>query len=443
MAHGIRGIHIPHYKNTAGTKAVRMPAPDKVVIPMDMHIGAPSKPVVKVGDKVAVGQLIAEAGGFVSAPVHASVSGTVVEIGDFTGARGNTSTAITIRSDGQMTKCESIAPPVVTSYEEFVQAVRDSGLIGLGGAGFPAGVKLSVKDLSKVEEVILNGAECEPFITTDALTMEERGEDIFLCIDMIKKYMNVPKVLIGIEENKPEAIAKMKEFAASREGVSVCTLPSSFPQGGEKILIYNLTGKVVKEGMIPLDIGSIVMNVTSCAVIGEYLRSGMPLVERCVTVDGSAIREPKNVIAPVGTALSDIIDFAGGFKEEPYKVLYGGAMMGMAVNSLDVPLLKNNNAILAFNEKDGRRPEETACLHCGKCVDNCPMNMNPPEIASALERGDMEELKALKPNLCIECGSCVFNCPARRDIVARHREAKAALRSWLEAQKEEKGKDDK
>lgn len=437
MAHIIRGIHIPHNKNTAGMDAVRMPSPERVTIPMNMNIGAPAVPTVKAGDRVSIGQLIAEPGGFVSAPVHASVSGTVEEVCDFTDARGNTAKAVIIRSDGEMRVSETLAPPQIASYDEFLQAVRDSGLIGLGGAGFPAGVKLNVKELDKIDEVILNGAECEPYITTDAYTMERRGEDIFACIDMLIKYMKVGHVLIGIEENKPEAIAVMTELAASRPEVEVRTLPSSFPQGGEKVLIYNLTGKKVGEGQIPLDVGSIVMNVTSCAVIGEYIRTGKPLVERCVTVDGSAVKEPKNVIAPVGTSIRDIIEFAGGFSCDPYKVLYGGPMMGTAVNSLEAPLLKNNNAILALNEKDGRRPKETACLHCGKCVDNCPMSMNPPEIASALDRGDMEELRSLKPNLCIECGSCVFNCPARRDIVRKHREAKAALRSYIESLKAE------
>lgn len=349
-------------------------------------------------------------------------------------------TVIVIESDGEMRPYEGITPPTVTNYDEFVAAVRASGIVGLGGAGFPTFVKLSVKDLSKVSEVILNGAECEPYITSDTRTMIDRADDIFEGIKLLEKYLGVKKVIIGIEDNKPEAIAKMKELSAKDSAIEVKSLPASYPQGGEKVLIFNTTGKVVPEGKLPLDVGSIVMNVTTLACIAEYCRTGMPLVEKCCTVDGSAVAEPKNVIVPIGTSMRDVFEFCGGFKEEPKKVIYGGPMMGIAVPNLDQPIMKNTNAILAFNAKDAEDPEETPCIHCGNCINHCPMRLNPPAIGTALAHKDYAALADLKVNLCMECGACVFVCPARRLIVQRHKLAKQELRAYQAKLAEEKKK---
>ena len=426
----IFGVHVPHRKHTASCHAERMPIPKTVVIPMSMHIGAPAKPVVAVGDTVGVGQMIGEAGGFVSSPVHSSVSGTVKKIDTMLGTSGNPMTAITIETDGEQRPYEGITPPTVTNYDEFVAAVRASGIVGLGGAGFPTCVKLSVKDLSKIDYVILNGAECEPYITADTLTMTDRAEEIFEGIQLLEKYLGVKNVIIGIEDNKPEAIAAMKALSAKDPAIDVRALPASYPQGGEKVLIYNTVKRVVPEGKLPLDAGCIVMNVTTCACIAQYIRTGMPLIEKCLTVDGSAVAQPKNVIAPIGTSMKDVFDFSGGFKEEPKKVIYGGPMMGIAVADLNQPILKNTNAILAFNAKEAERPEETPCIHCGNCINHCPMRLNPPAIAKALQQKDGAALAELKPNLCMECGACVFVCPARRNIVARHKLAKIELRNY-------------
>ncbi len=424
------GVHAPHLKNTASMQPVRMDAPASVVIPMNMHIGAPAKPIVKAGDIVSVGQLIGEAGGFVSSPVYASISGKVTKVDKVTGANGAGADAVWIESDGEMRISEDVKAPVVTNFDEFVAAVRASGVVGLGGAGFPTAVKLGVKDLSKVEEVLLNGAECEPFITSDTRTMIDRAGDIKEGIALLEKYLGVKKIIIGIEENKPEAIAKMKEIAAADSNVEVKVLPSVYPQGGEKVLIYKLTGKVVPEGKLPLDVGSIVMNVTTLASIATYIRTGMPLVEKCITVDGSAVASPKNVIVPIGTSLKDVFEFAGGFKETPKKVLFGGPMMGIAAPNLEQPVIKNNNAILAFNEKDAKRPEESPCIRCGNCVNHCPFGLNPIGFAKALAAKDYEELEALKVNLCMECGCCAFSCPAKRNIIARNKLAKSELRAY-------------
>ncbi len=442
---GIKGVHVPHRKHTADCHPERMPIPKTVVIPMAQHIGAPAKPVVNVGDTVSVGQVIGEAVGFISAPVHASVSGTVKKIDTMPNSNGGTMTAITIESDGEMRPHESVVPPTVTNYDEFVAAVKVSGIVGLGGAGFPTFVKLSVKDLSKVECVCLNGAECEPYITADTLTMTDRKDDIFEGIQLLEKYLGVKKVIIGIEDNKPQAIAAMKELSAKDPAIIVKAMPAAYPQGGEKVLIYNTTGKTVPEGKLPLDVGCIVMNVTTLACIAEYVRTGMPLVEKCLTVDGSAVATPKNVIAPIGTPMKDVFDFCGGFKEEPKKVMYGGPMMGIAVPTIDEPILKNTNAILAFNTKDATLPDETPCIRCGNCINHCPLNLNPPAIAKALNSGDGAAIAKTKVNICMECGACVFVCPAHRMIVHRNKLAKAELRAYQtklaeQKKKEEEGK---
>lgn len=426
----LNGIFVPHRKNTASQQAVRMPSPKSVTIPMNMHIGAPSVPCVKVGDKVKVGQLIAEAGGYVSAPVHASVSGKVTSIAPIISSNGAHVDAITIESDGEMTVSETCVPPVVSDYESFIAAVRASGIVGLGGAGFPTSVKLDVKDTSRIQEVVINGAECEPYITSDARTMIDDADSVKDGIELLKKYLDVKKIVIGIEKNKPEAILKMKEIAAIDDCVEVKQLPSVYPQGGEKVLIYNCVGKVVPEGKLPIDVGVIVINCTTLAFIAKYISNGIPLIEKVLTVDGSAVAEPKNVIAPIGTSMQDVFDFCGGFKEEPKKVLYGGPMMGIAVPDTTAPILKNNNAILAFAEKDAVLPEPTPCIRCGKCVSACPLNLMPLEYARALATENMELLELRKVNLCMECGCCSFVCPARRPLVENNKLAKAALRKY-------------
>lgn len=430
------GVHVPHRKNTCGMQAVRVPAPKSVVIPMNMHIGAPAKPIVKKGDLVEVGQVIAEAGGFVSSPVHASVSGKVTKIDRIVASNGAAVEAVFIESDGNMTVSADVKPPVVTNFEEFVAAVRNSGVVGLGGAGFPTAVKLGVKDLSKVQEILINAAECEPYITSDTRTMLDRTDDIKEGIELLKKFMEAKKIIFGIENNKPEAIAKMQELAKDDPTVEVKALKAIYPQGGEKVLIYNLTGKIVPEGKLPLDVGSIVINVTTLAAIAEYVRTGMPLVEKCMTIDGSAVEKPMNVIAPIGMALEEVFEFAGGFKKEPKKVLLGGPMMGIAVPSLDQPVLKNTNASIAMAEEDAMRPEETPCIHCGKCINACPLKLNPIAFAKALGLKDYEALEAMHINLCMECGCCAFVCPAKRNIIARNKLAKSELRIYKQKQAE-------
>ena len=426
----LNGVIVPHRKNTAAMPAVRMPSPKSVTIPMSMHIGAPANPCVKVGDEVKVGQLIAEAGGFVSAPIHASVSGKVTAIGPMLASNGSPMTAITIESDGEMTISETCVAPEVSDYDSFIAAVRASGAVGLGGAGFPTSVKLDVKDTSRIEEVVINGAECEPYITSDTRTMIDDAELVKDGVELLKRYLNVKKVVIGIEKNKPEAVAKMQGLASEDNTISVKSLPSVYPQGGEKVLIYNCVGKVVPEGKLPIDVGVVVLNCTTLTFLAKYMKTGVPLVEKVMTVDGSAVAEPKNVIAPIGTSMQDVFDFCGGFKDEPRKLLYGGPMMGIAVPDTSAPILKNTNAILALAQKDAVLPEPTPCIRCGKCVDACPLNLMPVEYARALATNNMELLEKRKVNLCMECGCCSFVCPARRPLVENNKLAKAELRKY-------------
>ena len=414
----LHGIHVPHKKNTAHLPPVRLEPPKTVAIPMSMHIGRPAKPVVKRGDEVKVGTLIAEADGYISAPIHSSVSGKVQKIDEITIMNGSKVPCILIDSDGLQTPDESITPPGVHDLDSFIDAVKNSGSVGLGGAGFPTFVKFVTKDLSVFKYVIINAAECEPYITSDTRTMLDRTDSIRKGIEAMKKYLGVKTFIIGIEDNKPEAIAKMKELASQTDGVTVKVLPAMYPQGGEKVLIYNCTGKIVPKGGLPLDVGAIVINVT--------------------TVDGSAVKEPKNVIAPIGMSIADLLEAAGGCREEPAKVLYGGPMMGIAVPTLDSPVLKNTNAIVAMDSREAKPPRTTPCINCGSCINHCPLKLDPREIAISYKMNDAESLEKLCVDLCMECGCCSFICPAHRPLVQTNKLAKFVLRQYQNSKKEGK-----
>ena len=424
----LHGIKVPHKKNTANCVPVRLSVPETVRIPMSMHIGKPAKVAVKRGDTVKVGQLIGEADGFISAPVHSSVSGTVAKIEEMTLSNGAKGQCVVIDTDGEQTVFEGVKPPEVHDLQSFTEAVRQSGAVGLGGAGFPTFVKLSVKDLSKLDAVVINAAECEPYITSDTRTMLDKSDDIMRGIEAVKKYLQPNRFIIGIEKNKPEAIKKMQELASQSEGVEVKVLPSSYPQGGEKVLVFNTVGKIIPKGGLPLDVGVIVINVTTLAFIGNYLKTGMPLVNKCVTVDGSAVKEPKNVIAPIGMSIADVLEQSGGTKSEVAKALYGGPMMGLAVPSLDSPILKNTNAITAMDIKEATPPKTTPCIRCGACLNHCPLRLDPREIARAYKLGSVEDLQTLHVDLCMECGCCSYICPAHRPLVQTNKLAKALLR---------------
>ena len=433
MAFSLHGVHVPHRKHTQGKPVLRIPTPASVTIPMSMHIGVPATPIVKVGDEVKVGQKIAEAGGFVSVPVYSSVSGKVTKIKDQLTSAGNTTPAVVIAADGEQTIAETVAPPTVTDRDELLAALRESGIVGLGGAGFPTHVKFAA-DPQRIEYLIINGAECEPYVTSDTITMLERGEDMAYALRTLCSILGIKRVIIGIENNKKAAIAHMKQMAAAIEEaqVSVKVLPAVYPQGGEKVLIYHTVGRAVPDGKLPIDVGCVVVNCTTLAAIGSYLATGMPLVEKCVTVDGGAVAQPQNVIAPVGTPLSALFDACGGLTAEPTKLIYGGPMMGVTVPDADQPVLTNTNAVLALTKRETKTPQATACIRCGACTNHCPFGLAPAAISRALDNEDAAALVDLSVTTCMLCGCCAFVCPANRPLVQNNKLAKDFLKQAKE-----------
>ncbi|MDD7338607.1 MAG: electron transport complex subunit RsxC [Ruminococcus sp.] len=426
------GVKVDHQKNTAETEVVRIPEPQKVVLPMQQHIGAPCTPTVKVGDTVAIGQVIGDSDKFVSAPIHASVSGKVSAIGNVKLPNGAVVQGVTIESDGERRLYDGIEPPKADTKEEFLKAIRASGLVGLGGAGFPTHVKLNVPPDKNVDTLVINAAECEPYITVDYRECIDNSWDILSGIHIIKDMLGIENVIIAVENNKPKAFEVLKRIADSDnysgDHTKLMSLESRYPQGAEKMMVQSATGRKVPPGKLPADVGCIVMNVASVAFVARYIKTGKPLVSRSLTVDGSAIAEPKNVRVPIGTSIADIIDFCGGFKEEPRKIITGGPMMGLSITGTDLPVIKNNNAILAFTEKDAKLMQEGDCIRCGRCAAACPMSLVPTLIERYTKAGDTDALKKIGVNVCMECGSCAYSCPAKKPLVQTMRAAKAFLR---------------
>ena len=416
-------LKLPHLKKTAGMNSVRISPPKEVLLPMNMHSGQAAVPIVAEGEHVRVGQLIAREEGRNSSPVHATVSGVVKAIEPF-----GPTVAIRIESDGKMEKDPGVVPPEVHDLDEFLQAVRDSGIVGLGGAAFPLWAKLDAVRRSPIKTVLINGAECEPFITSDNRTMIEHSDLIVKGVALLKKYLLSEEFIIGIERNKPDAIAEMNRVFAEDPSVTVKPLKSVYPQGAKQVLLYNATGKVVGPGQRLASLGVMIINVTSLAKMAEFMETGMPLVDKCLTLEGSAVKEPKNLVVPIGTPVSHIVEQAGGLCCEPGKLIFGGPMMGHTRESMDSPIIKATNAVIIFSEKDSQPVKSTACIHCGRCVANCPLGLNPTAFARAMEIDDQEERYAVldKENvmLCMECGCCSYVCPARRPLVDTNKDAK-------------------
>ncbi len=426
------GVNVSHNKNTAEMPVERMPIPQKVVLPMQQCIGAPCVPLVKVGDTVSVGQLIGDTDKFVSSPIHATVSGKVTAVGDVKLAHGMICKGVTIESDGEMRLFEGLKPPVVTNKQELIKAVRESGLVGLGGAGFPTHVKLAFPDDKNVDTLIVNAAECEPYITVDYRACVENPQDIIEGIDKLQEFLKFKQIIIAIEDNKPKAFKILKEIADrdndSGDIIKLMTLKSKYPQGAEKMMVLSATGRKVPPGKLPADVGCVVMNVASVAFVGRYLRTGKPLISRSITVDGSAITTPKNLRVPIGTNLQDIIDYCGGFKSEPRKIIFGGPMMGVAICDTQAPICKQNNALLAFENRKDIIKKERDCIRCGRCVTVCPMSLMPTNIERAAKIKDVEQLKDSGVMVCMECGSCAYSCPSGRPLVQYMRLAKQIIR---------------
>ena len=424
-AHG--GARVTHNKHTADMPAVRIPMPERVTIAMRQHIGAPCVPLVKRGDPVTVGQKIGDSDKFVCSPVHASVSGKVAAIEELEFPGGIRTQGIVIESDGEMTPCGDIQPPKIHTYEDALKAARESGLVGLGGAGFPTHIKLDIRD-KDVDTLIINAAECEPYITVDYRECIDNRINILNGVHELKEIFGFKRVIIAAEDNKPLAFQSLSDIADTDGSVNLMRLKSRYPQGAEKVLIYTVTGRKVPPGRLPADVGCVVMNVTSVGLFSRYLHTGKPLVSRSLTVDGSAIAHPQNVRVPIGTRIRDVVDFCGGYTSTPYKLLMGGPMMGSALYTDELPVIKNNNAILAFAGDPSKIKKTRACIRCGRCVQACPMNLMPAKIEAFTHLNNADALRKCGADVCMECGSCAYACPSGRPLVQYMRLAKKILR---------------
>ena len=417
-----RGVHPPDGKAYSNTKPIQILMPPQgaeLVFPLSQHIGAPATAIVAKGDRVLLGQKIAEAGGFVSVPIFASVSGTVKAIEPRLTISGAKVNSIVIENDGLYEEIEGLGTDTdYTSFskEKVLEKIKNAGVVGLGGAGFPTHVKLNPPPENKIDSIIINAAECEPYITTDHRLMLEKTERIVAGLEIIMRLHPGSKGYIAIEVNKPDAIEAMNKAVASKPNIEVVALKCKYPQGSEKHLIYAVTKREVPSGALPAAVGCIVDNVNTVLAIERAVAKDRPLMHCTVTVSGDAIKHPGNFQTRLGTDVAWLIEQIGGFKETPAKVIAGGPMMGTALFDLHVPLVKTSSAILAFTEEFATIPPASACIRCGKCIDACPMGLQPPEIVSDANKKDYDAFIKHNGLDCIECGSCSYACPAKRHI---------------------------
>ena len=426
------GIEPGHFKGTANHEIQTAAVPSKVYIPLEQHIGAPCKPIVEKGDQVALGQKVGDSDSFVSAPVHASVSGVVEDIVMYKHPLGKEVQTVVIESDGQDTpgfkKDETVSLENLTA-EDIKKAVQEAGIVGMGGATFPTHVKISPPEDKPIDTVIINGAECEPYLTADHRMMLEEGEAIVFGLKAIMKAVGAAHGVIGIEDNKPDAAAKMASAVAGEDNIEVMTFQTKYPQGAEKQLINVVTEREVPSGGLPMDVGCIVNNVGTAIAVAEAIREGKPLYERVVTVTGSGIDEPGNYMVRVGTLASDLIEACGGMPETTRKVIVGGPMMGLSQPSSECPVIKGTSGILLLTDREVTLEEERPCISCGRCVDGCPISLLPNMIAQFMENGRVEDAEAYNALDCIECGSCSYICPTRRHLVHYIRLAKGDIQA--------------
>ena len=413
------GVHPMDGKDLSKSKPIKELLPEgELVFPLSQHIGAPATPIVAVGDAVLKGQKIAEAGGFVSSPIYSSVSGTVKAIEPRRVTVGDMVNSIIIESDGEFHEVAYEETEDVTklSNEEIIGKIKEAGVVGMGGAGFPTHVKLSPKEPDKIEYIIANCAECEPYLTSDYRRMIEEPEKLVEGMKIILQLFPNAKGIFGVEDNKPDCIEKLQALVAGDSRMEVCPLQTKYPQGGERQLIYATTGRAINSAMLPADAGCVVDNVATLVSIYQAVAEGKPSMERVVTVSGDAVNEPGNFRVPFGMNQAELVDAAGGFKTEPEKLISGGPMMGFAMFSLDVPVTKTSSSILGFTKDEVAKFEPTACINCGRCVDACPSRLIPSRLADYAEHHDEETFTKHNGLECMECGSCSFVCPAKRQL---------------------------
>ena len=434
------GVHPDYNKGLAREKPIeRLPMPAELAISMSQHLGAPAKCVVKAGDHVDRGQVLGERNGFISVCVRSSASGTVKAVEKRLGPAGGMADAVILTTDPEQ-NASIVLPPLdwrTATREDLLKRVEEAGICGMGGAGFPTSVKLNPPPNKRCEYLILNGAECEPYLTADFRVMLERADRIRAGVEIMRKVLGGCAVRIAVEENKPEAIAVLEKAFADIEGnVEIVVLPVLYPQGSEKHQIFATVGRVVPEPpALPIDVGCVVENVGTVAAIADAVEKGQPLVERVTTVSGGAVAEPKNVLAPCGTRYADLLAFCGGLKEPAAKVLSGGTMMGFAVPNLEISTTKTTSGLLFLPRAKVFQYGSQACINCGRCVRACPMNLNPAEISKAVEANDVKTAEDAHVMSCIECGACAFGCPAYRQITQMCRRAKNSIRARIAAEK--------
>lgn len=439
----LQGVHPRQNKNTANAAIKKVSGFEAVSIPLDMQIGPGCKSLVKKGDQVAIGQKIGEPLGAWSVPVHASISGTVKSVKKEILSDGTYVEYVNIDSDGKETVSEEVKPPKVHNSEDFVAAVRASGLVGLGGAAFPTHVKMQPPPDKTIDTLIINAAECEPYITSDHRTCLEYPQQVIKGIMLTCRYLNIPEAIIAIEDNKRDLVsvlqAEIDKISDApdfpKQGISIRVFPTQYPAGAEKILIRLVNGRIVPEGGLPADVGVIVQNVGTIRYIAEYFETGMPLVRKIVTLDGSAVETPANLDVPIGAAIEDVVEKSGGCKAEAFKVIMGGPMMGVAIDDLSRPILKHNNAILMLDEKEATLPSEIACIQCGRCTRACPMLLMPTTLDKAARIQDCDTLNKYHVMNCIECGCCTYVCPSKRYLLQNIRIGKTLVRREKQSQK--------
>lgn len=436
----IGGIHPPENKLSAGKKIETLALPKQVIIPLGQHIGAPAQALVKKGDLVKVGTLLAKAGGFVSANIHSSVSGKVNKIDNVLDASGYKKPAIYIDVEGDeweesIDRSEDLVKECSLSPKEIIDKIAQAGIVGLGGATFPTHVKLMPPPGSKPEIVIINAVECEPYLTSDHSLMMEKGEQILVGVSILMKAVNVNKAVIGVENNKSDAIAHLSKLAAGYKGIEVMPLKVRYPQGGEKQLIDAVIRRQVKSGALPISTGAIVQNVGTAYAIYEAVQKNKPLFERVVTVTGKAVAKPSNLLVRIGTPIANLIEAAGGLPENTGKIIGGGPMMGKALISADVPVTKGSSGVLLLTREESVRKPMSNCIRCAKCVNACPMGLVPSLLMNATEFKNWELAEKNHITDCIECGSCSYTCPANRPLLDNIRFGKGKVMAIIRARK--------